>query len=63
MFASYLIIAGVLTLIAGYLTLAHCMFMRSEPRDISVRTQGERAKNRPQIAAAPQNSDRLATAA
>ena len=37
MFASYLIIAAVLTLIAGHLTLVNYMFMRSEPRVASPR--------------------------
>ena len=63
MFASYLIIAGVLTLIAGHLTLVHRLFMRSEQHDFSAREQAERKKDRLQIDAAAQNSHRLVTAA
>lgn len=62
MFASYLIIAAVLTLIAGHLALVNRMFMRSEQCDFSAPAQGEKKRDLPPIAAA-QDCPRFATAA
>jgi len=61
MFASYLIIAGVLMLIAGHLTLVHRMFMRSEPR-VCAPAHDLTKSDLPQTAAAAPDCQDLATA-
>ncbi len=61
MFASYLIIAAVLTLIAGHLTLVNYMFMRSEPR-VASPAHDLTESNLPQTAVAAPDCHDLATA-